>query len=272
MIHIKKVASIETLSELKQQYMDQTTAPLDGMWMAGFVPIARHFEFFENDQLIGFFCINDEDYLLQFHVIPGRLEQVSHLFDTVLSQVESPVGKIKGAFVSTAEPNYLSLCLDSFSQFKVHTLMYQKIETKKQVLSQETKIQMTVIESEQLAEAVKFANAAIGAPEEWLTGYFTNLINRQELHGYWQDGFLVATGECRGFDEYQTENADLGFIVGQSQRGKGLGSRVFRYLVTLAETKGLQPICSTEKTNIGAQKAIKRGGLFASNRIIQFDI
>ncbi len=131
---------------------------------------------------------------------------------------------------------------------------------------------MTVIEPEQLAEAVEFAKAAIGAPEEWLTGYFSNLINRQELHGYWQGGCLVATGECRGFDEYQTENADLGFIVGQSLRGKGLGTRVFRHLVALAETKGLQPICSTEKTNIGVQKAINRAGLFAGNRIIQFDI
>ncbi len=72
MIQIKKVTSIETLSELKQQYMEQTTAPLDGMWMAGFVPISRHFGFYENDQLVGFFCINDDGYLLQFHVSPKK--------------------------------------------------------------------------------------------------------------------------------------------------------------------------------------------------------
>lgn len=91
MIQIEKVPSIEALSELKQQYMSQTTAPLDGMWMAGFVPIARHFGFFENGQLIGFFCINDEGYLLQFHVIPERQDRASLLFDTVLSQEESSV-------------------------------------------------------------------------------------------------------------------------------------------------------------------------------------
>ncbi|MFT5700770.1 MAG: putative acetyltransferase [Desulforhopalus sp.] len=64
---------------------------------------------------------------------------------------------------------------------------------------------------------------------------------------------------------------DLGFIVGQAQRGKGLGSSVLKNLVTLAESKGLKPICSTEKDNIGAQKAIRRAGLFAGNRIIQFE-
>jgi len=272
MTQIIEVTSIEALSELKQQYMDLTTAPLDGMWMAGFVPMARHFGFFESDQLIGFFCINDEDYLLQFHVTPERQEQTSLLFNTLLSQEEPLIGKIKGAFVSTAEPYYLTLCLDSFTQFKSHSLMYEKTEPKKQVVSQKTKVQMTVIKSEQLSAAVEFAKTAIGAPEEWLTGYFSNLINRQELHGYWQDGCLVATGECRGFDQYQTEYADLGFIVAQSHREQGLGTEVFKYLVTLAETKGLQPICSTEKTNIGAQKAITRSGLFAGNRIIQFDL
>ncbi len=272
MKQIKEVTSIESLNELKQQYMNLTTAPLDGMWMAGFVPMARHFGIFENDRLIGFFCINDDDYLLQFHVTPERQEQSSLLFNTLLSQEEPIIPKIIGAFVSTAEPYYLALCLDSFPQFKSHTLMYQNTAPKKLVVSQETKTQMNVIKSEQLSAAVEFGKTAIGAPEEWLTGYFSNLINRQELHGYWQDGCLIATGECRRFDQYQTEYADLGFIVAQSHREQGLGTKVFKYLVTLAKTKGLQPICSTEMANVGAQKAITRAGLFAGNRIIQFDI
>ena len=271
MIQIEKIDSIEQLSELKQQYMDQTTSPLDGMWMAGFVPMASHFGFYENEKIVGFFCINDDGYVLQFHVVPEKQNQTSLLFDMILTQKETPIDEIKGAFVSTAEPQYLSLCLDSFLQFKVHALMYQKGEGKNQDLPQETKIQMTVVESEQLAEAVEFAKAAIGAPEEWLTGYFSNLINRQELFGFWQNGRLAATGECRGFDQYQTGYADLGFIVGQLHRGKGLGTKVFKYLITLAEIKGLKPICSTEKGNIGAQKAISRAELFAGNRIIQFD-
>ena len=108
-------------------------------------------------------------------------------------------------------------------------------------------------------------------PAVKVTGYFSNLINREELNGYWREGQLLATGECRRFDEYQTEYVDLGFIVNQSERGKGLGTKIFKYLVALAEEKELKPICSTEKTNLGAQKAISRAGLFAGNRIIKFD-
>ena len=270
MIQIKNIESLELLNELKQQYMEQTTSPLDGMWMVGFVPMANHYGFYDNGKIIGFFCINEDGYLLQFHVVPEKQNMASVLFNSVLTPKDLSVDNIKGAFASTAEPHYLSLCLDNFPQVKAHTLMYKAIKEEKKV--EQAKIQMEIVQPAQLEEAVEFAKTAIGAPEEWLTGYFSNLINREELHGYRKAGSLVATGECRGFDQYQTEYADLGFIVGQSERGEGLGTKIFKYLVTLAETKGLKPICSTEITNIGAQKAISRAGLFAGNRIIKFDV
>ncbi len=272
MIEIKQIDNLENLNTLKQQYMNLTTAPLDGMWMAGFVPMARHFGLYDNKKIIGYFCINDEGYLLQFHVIADQQIHASHYFDFVLTYNDSSVGKIAGAYVSTAEPYYLSLCLDAFEQFNSHTLMYQKADTKKTTGLMESEIQMQVVQHSQLQEVIMFAKDAIGAPEEWLLSYFSNLINREELNGYWKDGQLLATGECRKFDEYQTEYADLGFIVSLAMRGKGLGTQIFKYLLALAETQNLMPICSTEITNIGAQKAISRAGLIAGNRIIKFDI
>ena len=270
MIQIIAVESIGQLSELKQQYIGQTTAPLDGMWLCGFVPMASHFGFYENEKLVGFCCINDEGYLLQFCLCQQNQGQSSHLFDSVLTQNDSSFQKITGAFASTAEPQYLSLCLDSFSIFKVHTLMYQLDKDSKAVPEHEPVLHRTVVRSEQLSEMVDFAKTNTGAPEQWLTGYYTNLINRQELFGFWRNGQLLATGESRGYDEYQTDYADLGVIVDESKRGKGLGTNVLKQLITITETKGLKPICSTEKTNIGAQKAISRAAFFVGNRILQF--
>jgi len=270
-IQIKKVDSIEHLSELKQQYIAQTTAPLDGMWLCGFVPMAKHFGFYENEKLVGFCCINDEGYLLQFYLCPHNQDQASLLFDSILTQNNSPVEKINGAFVSTAEPQYLSFCLDNFSKFKVNALMYQLDEKSKTAQEQKPILHLSVVTSEKLTEVVDFAKSNVGGPEEWLTGYFKNLINRQELFGFWQNGRLLATGESRGFVDYQTNYADLGVIVDEPARGRGLATNVLKQLITISKTKGLKPICSTEKSNIGAQKAISRAGFFTGNRIIQFD-
>ncbi|WP_272873082.1 GNAT family N-acetyltransferase, partial [Vibrio anguillarum] len=82
-----------------------------------------------------------------------------------------------------------------------------------------------------MEQFVEFAATTIGAPEQWLTGYFGNLIDRKELFGYWSENELIATGECRLSDEYQTEYADLGMIVAQSQRGKGIATQLLKWLV-----------------------------------------
>ena len=272
MIHIKKIEAIEQLSELKHQYLTQTKAPLDGMWLCGFVSIASHFGFYEDGNLVGYCCVNNDGYLLQFYLNPKKQEFEAQLFDSVLTGKNSSIEKINGAFVSTAEPQYLSLCLDSFPAFKVNALMYQLDEKSNPTQEYDPAFLLTVVRSEQLSKAVGFAKAAVGAPEEWLTGYFSNLVDRQELYGYWKSGRLMATGECRDFVEYQTDYTDLGVIVDESARGKGIATKVLKQLVAIAETKGLKPMCSTEKTNIGAQKAIRRAGFISGNRIIQFDI
>ena len=267
MMETRKVESIDQLNELKTQYMDQTTGPLDGMWLCGFVPISSHFGFYEDDELVGFCCVNEEGYLLQFFLRSEDQAPSSEVFGALLKG-NSAVGQIKGAFVSTAEPQYLSLCLDSFSAFKVNALMYRRDKTSS---DGSQAIELRLVEMDQLPETVRFVKSNVELPEQWLIGYLTNLIHRRELFGYWRDGRLLATGESRGYDEYQLEYADLGVIVAESERGKGLATRVLQRLVAITEAEDLDPICSTEKTNIGAQKAISRAGFFAGHRILQFE-
>jgi len=269
MLTIEKIDSISELNTLKKVYFAQSTAPLDGMWHFGFVPMAKHFGFYVDEALIGFCCINDEGYLLQFYLEANNETSAEALFTLITQQSSKVIGEVKGAFVSTAEPAYLSLCLDNSSTFKVNALMYQQGGTlsTKQVES----ITMQLVTEQQLAELVQFAMTNIGAPEAWLTGYYSRLIQRNELFGYWCEDELVAAGECRLFDEYQTEYADLGVIVAQSVRGQGIATQVLSYLKSYASTRGLLSMCSTESSNVGAQKAIVNAGFASANRIVQFE-
>ena len=107
-------------------------------------------------------------------------------------------------------------------------------------------------------------------PEEWLVQYLSNLIERQELFGCWLDSELIATGENRKFDEVQQGYTDLGVIVDRSQRGKGLATWILQQLVQQSIDRDLKPLCSTERDNIAARKAIAGAGFISRNRIIQF--
>ncbi|MFT6928099.1 MAG: putative acetyltransferase [Psychromonas sp.] len=269
MLEIKKIESLGIVSELKKQYFSQSTAPLDGMWHLGFVAMSDHFGFYENSCLVGYCCINDEGYMLQFYLSPVAKTKSAELFTLIAQQNSAVIGAVNGAFVSTAESEYLSLCLDNSSSFKVNALMYHQ-NASLQVETIEP-IDMKLAEQDQLDKFVTFAATNIGAPEQWILGYFGNLIQRQELWGYWRNDKLLATGECRLFDQYQTEYADLGMIVAETERGKGIATRVLNKLINQATIRGLKPICSTQSSNTGAQKAISRAGLVSSNRIIQFD-
>ena len=97
MMQVKKSESADHLTGLKKQYMQHTTAPLDGMWLCGSVPMASHFGFCEDSELVGFFCVNDEGYLLQFFMNQKYQCQSSQLFESILHRDDSPTGEIKGA-------------------------------------------------------------------------------------------------------------------------------------------------------------------------------
>jgi len=272
-LEIKKIELLSELDELKKDYFESSTSALDGMWHFGFVPMSEHYGFYEESILKGFCCVNSDSYMLQFHLCANTQIDSRDLF-TLISQGNSRViGNLKGAFVSTAEMAYLSLCLDNSHSFKVNALMYQQTEVAGLKTDDELKsgLTLTLADETQLSDFVSFAASNIGAPEDWLTGYYTNLIKREELWGYWVDNQLLASGECRFFDDYQTQYADLGMIVAVSERGKGIASRVLKSLNNKAKKLGLRAICSTESGNIAAQKAIARAGFVSSNRIVQFE-
>ena len=272
MIEVRAISNLEDLQPLKAEYLARTTAPLDGMWLCGFLPLAQHFGLYRGGALAGYVCINDEGYMLQFYICQDQMSEVQVIFADMISGNFAELPEIKGAFASTAEPDYLSLCLDNFSAFEVNALMYQLSRSLEISKNSDPLWSLTALRVEHLPEAIEFCIRNIGAPEEWLRGYLSNLIERQEVFGCWQDGELIGTGENRKFDDVQQGYTDVGVIVSEQQRGKGLATWILQQLVGQALAMDLKPMCSTERDNIAAQKAISRAGFIANNRIFQFKV
>ena len=267
---INNVAADETLAHYKNLAVARACAPLDGMWLCGFIPQATHYAFVEAEQSLGFCCVNEEGYLLQFYA-HNRFD-APRLFAALLEQHEGSQNRVNGAFISTAEPETLSLCLDHFVNFEVNALMYQ-FENDSDLLRTATahdERRLELLGLTHLASAVDFASAGVGASETWLHDYYRNLIRREELFGRWDNDALIALGECRGYDDYQIQFADLGVIVAHTHRNKGLATRVLKELNAINQAKGRTSICSTERDNLAAQKAIGRAGFVAKHRLIRF--
>lgn len=80
---------------------------------------------------------------------------------------------------------------------------------------------------------------------------------------------IIATCECRMSDS-QPSIGDIGIIVHQEFRNKGLATEMLKLQANSILKAGRKPICSTTLDNIASRKAIEKAGFHCSNII--FDI
>lgn len=264
MFKIEKIKELSVLDTLKEEYFFVASSPLDGMWHFGFVPMAEHFGFYHEEKLVGYFCVDKDGYVLQYFVLPAIGVTTDSLFKLLLQELTPEIGNLNGAVVSTAEPRYLSECFEYLAKPELVAKTYIAYT------SYPSKIEMQPAKQEDLNRFVELAVASTDLPSTWVTEYYIGLMARNELWGYWRGTTLVAIGECRLFDKYQSEHAELGVIVSLFERGNGVATNVLKYLACHARDIGLTAICSTESENIAAQKAITNAGFYANNRIVRF--
>ena len=67
MIEIVEATSTDALGDLRRGYLASLATPLDGMWEA-FAAMSRQLEIHSAGERAGYFCLNDEGQILQFHV------------------------------------------------------------------------------------------------------------------------------------------------------------------------------------------------------------
>lgn len=250
------------ITSLKQRYLQQLIAPLDGMWES-FVAQADHYAVVCDDTIVGYCAINSELRLLQF-CVPADQSR-GQIFEQMLIDL-----KVTGAFVATCELQSMSLCMDHQKSVSVNALMYHFTGTSKNadiVFPQQANFE--ILEPGQLHIATRFSVEALGEDHEWLNAYFANRIAEKEIFGLWQNNSLIAIGECRP-SKTQEPYADLGVIVSKNHRGQGIATAILKRLLKHCRDNSLNAICSTESKNLAAQKAIEKAGFVSHHRILDF--
>lgn len=254
-------ATSDEIAHLKREYLSTLSAPLDGMWET-FADMATKWLFTQDEKPAGYAAVNGNRQMLQFF-LQERFE-AKDLFSRLIQEQD-----VTGAIVPTCDPLTLALALDHQKSIAVNAIMYHLPH--KDALAPAgfpPGCTFQLVTGGGLDQAVEFAHETLGASEDWLQGYFGNLVSRKELFGLQQNGELIATGECRVSDS-QKGIADVGMVVGKKHRRGGIATNILRMLAGHAQAEGLSSICSTEAGNIGAQKAISRAGFISTHRILE---
>ena len=253
----------DDVAALREAHMASLAAPLDGMWEA-FAAAAAHYAIHSETERLGYFCVNEEGQVLQFHLAPTSCTDAPSVFSEVVAHDD-----VRGAIVSTAEPVFLGLCLDHLKRTQVHTVLYEDHVRGEVAPPTLGELQLDVVEADELEAVADFERGCLDwDPGDWLAGYLKNLVARGELYAFRSGEELVAIGEVRKSDT-QKPYADLGVMVARRHRGTGIASYVLWRLKDLCYDRSWKPICSTGVENIGAQRAIARVGFISRYRLLE---
>ena len=255
------------IAAMKVAYLATLSAPMDGMWGAGFIDPSPHWEIREDEISIGFFATNGEDTLWQFYVSPGYHGDTRKLFRHVLEQ-----SQVTKAVAATIDPTFLSLCLDVQGHVEVHTHLYELREVTPP--TPERAADLRPAGAGELERVIQFQRACLGAGPEieaWLQGYSGNLIKRGELFVLHNADEWIGLGERRRSDS-QPGVADVGMMVHPDHRRQGWAGHILQLLCEVCRDEDLRPICSTTADNVAAQRAIERVGFRSRHRIMDVQL
>lgn len=250
------------IQQWRDNYLRTLVAPMDGMWESAVIAYASFWEIQDHGQHAGHFCLDATHTLLRFHLVESYQARAQEIFAWLLSTCN-----IQHAIASTLEPFYFSLCLDVQKSLTLHSHLFRASQPIRQAHHPIPGLFRKAHLSE-MHDLLRFYQANTEGPGDWIEAFLRAHLKREELFLLLDEGALVATGECIPSSS-QHPYADLGMVVAQSHRGRGLASAMLLYLKEHCSKAGWKPICSCEATNLASQKAIQKAGFISNHRTVR---
>ncbi|HVB20983.1 MAG TPA: GNAT family N-acetyltransferase [Ktedonobacteraceae bacterium] len=252
----------DAIEHLRDDYLRSLVAPMDGMWEGAIIAHATFWEIQDGEQCAGYFCTGSDNELLRVQLFENYLVQAQEIFRWIVS-----TQGIQYAITSTIEPPYFSLCLDLQVGITLHSYLFRD-NTRIELSSGLSNSVFRLAEKKELDDIVRFYQANTEGSGEWVEAFLRKRIDLAELFVLYDRQILVATGECIP-SQKQTPYADLGMVVAQSHRARGLGSFMLTQLKRHCYETGWKPICACAADNHASKKAIEKAGFASEHRMVK---
>ncbi len=252
----------DAIAHLRDDYLRTLVAPMDGMWESAVIAHATFWKIQDGEGRAGYFCTGSDNDLLRFHLLDNYQAQAQEIFRWIVSTYG-----IQYAIASTIEPLYFSLCLDIQVSITLHSYLFR--DNKRIELSSGLSNSIfRKAEKRELDDIVRLYQANTEGSGEWIEAFVKKRLDLAELFVLYERQILVATGECIPSPK-QIPYADLGMVVAQSYRGRGLGSYMLTRLKQHCYETGWKPICSCAAGNLASKKAIEKAGFVSKQRMVK---
>lgn len=256
--NFNKSLDIENLAPLIQAWKKSLLAPEDGMWevLTGY---AQHWEINTGDELIGYACVDDEERLLQFYLVPFWIQDGAEILQQFLKHAN-----VQKGLIGTNNPIALSIAMQMQKSVVVDTCLFTDHLS---VEIPQIEGVFRPFEKENIERLIGFYHQSMDGPEDWLRGYLGDLLEKGEVFVLERENEILGACEVRK-SASQTEVADIGMVVSPAHRRKGLGTFLLGKAKEVALSWDRKPICSCEKDNIGSLKSIQNNGFRSIHQML----
>jgi RimJ/RimL family protein N-acetyltransferase len=257
----RPLARPEEIPSLRADYLRTLVAPVDGMWEGAVIAQAAWWEIYEDEHQVGFFCLDADQTLLRFHLLDDYQSRAQAIFRWLVA-----TRHIQRAIAGTNEPAYLSLCLDMQRAITPHSYLFRdsRVAEPEPGLTPDS---FAMADREEFAAFANFYRENVAGTGEWVEPFLRERLARGELFGLFDRQRIVAAGECIPSPS-QPPFADLGMVVAQAERGRGLGTAMLGYLKQHCYALGYRPICSCAADNAASKRAIEKAGFISEHRLV----
>lgn len=255
-----KTNNTDTIIELRSKLYQKLTAPIDAMWEQLYIASSQHYLIKDNDNTLGYCCINEERCLIQVFIEEYYYSKMGNIIEELIKSE-----LITSASLSSNEPIAFNACLFHSKSNKTNTFCFEHLGG---VIEVGSTLNIEIVTTADIPAIKAFLKEQVGMDDNF--GYTENLVSRQEIFLVKEADVIIATSECRISDS-QPEIADLGIIVNKDFQSKGIATQVMQMQVNRVLQADRKPICSTTLDNLASRKVIEKSGFYCSNIIFDMD-
>lgn len=248
----------------QSKYLETLNRPMDGMWFQ----ISQSCQFWkirlENED-IGYFCVDENNTLLQFFITPKFWTKVDFVIDFLITRYN-----LRFALVSTGDRVLLTSCLEHSRNIELHTYLFSESNPLEIPLINQDTYKVEKAKKTNFDTAVSFYIENIGTERAWTERYTESIIKKEGLYFFFLDSKLIGIGEYR-VSEHQLPYVDLGVIVAQGYRSQNHGSSIIAWLRNWARKNEKIPICSCEHDNKASLNTLTKAGFSPLHKLFKLN-
>lgn len=248
----------EEIHPFVERYLKDNRITVESFW-EDHVMESNYYKVMCDDQMAGYFAIQDEETLVLFHIFDQYSDQSQALFARA-----KVYENVTNAMVATGDEYFLSHCIDSFS--RIEKQAYFSIYTEKDIpVERQKKLSLRLADVEADLDTLKLSG-------DFLDGEIDKLREGVE---HLQVYIVTCEGETIGFGvvEYGRvvrDIASIGMYVREQYRRQGFAANILRELKALVQGKGYRAFSGCWYYNHNSKKSMESAGAYSKSRLIRF--